>query len=445
MRELLLFVVFVSMSLSTNLSAQNYDRYLKTANKHLEEGNSEKAERMYEIYKRASGKTDVSFEQALNAAKNSLSDADYVVSPVSIETNQKKNDLKTPEVKAVGTVKEEYRKQAIDDKRIVTKELAEFFNSLDIVKIHSLDEYIYIETKSPVNSTKHQEYGIILGDSKWGYKGLSNGKILEGNLPTHAGFRKVIDGKSGKYGYTDKDWDLVIPCKYEVAGHFSDDGLAAVADRDLLGYIKNLRYIDKNGVVIIKGFDVTYHATLEEQYFSSGYAVVCKHSKKYKDGFAYLIIDTSGRIVAELDTTDYFPHFYPVHDGLILARDRMTRECIYYNLKGEIVLKNLEEAYPFSCGLAKTKNGYINKQGEIVIPEVYFGTSFYYGVAMVKRTKDSVREIINTYGEKVFDINLPNDSYWCGFGESGYIYYYNYDLGRWGLVDTLGNSTFDYL
>lgn len=445
MRELLLFVVFVSMSLSTNLSAQNYDRYLKTANKHLEEGNSEKAERMYEIYKRASGKTDMSFEQALNAAKNSLSDADYVVSPVSIETDQKKNDLKTSEVKAVGTVKEEYRKQAIDDKRIVTKELAEFFNSLDIVNIHSLYEYIYIETKPPVNGTKYQEYGIILGDSMWGYKGWSNGIILEGNLPTHAGLRKVIDGKSGKYGYTDKDWDLVIPCKYDEAGHFSDDGLAAVADRDILGYIKNLRYIDKNGDVIIKGFDVSDNG-LEGQRFSSGYAVVCQHSKKYTDGFEYLIIDTLGRIVAEIDTPNHYPYsFYPVKDGLILAYDQTTREYKFYNLNGDVVLNNIEYASSFSCGLAKTNNGYINKQGEIVIPEVYYGTSFYYGVAMVMRTKDSVREIINTSGEKVFDINLPNNSYWCGFGESGYIYYYNFDLGRWGLVDTLGNSTFDYL
>ena len=434
MRKILFLTLYVAMALSTQLYAYNYDCYLKTANIYLEERDSEKVENEYNIYNRASSKTDVSSEQSIIAAKNSLSDQVHDVEPY------------TPEVKVVDAVQEEYRQQAIADKRVVTKELADFINSLNIIDIHGLGEYVYIDAKSSGDRMEYQESGIILGDSAWGYKRYSNGKMLEGNLPTHAGLRKVIDVKSGKCGYTDKDWDLVIPCKYEEAGHFSDDGLAAVADRDLLGYIKNLRYIDKNGVVIIKGFDVTYHATLEQQYFSSGYAVVCKHSKKYKDGFAYLIIDTSGRIVAELDTTDYFPQFfYPVHDGLILARDPMTRECIYYNLKGEIVLKNLEEAYPFSCGLAKTKNGYINKRGDVIIPEVYSGTSFYYGVALVQRTKDSVHEIINISGEKLFDIELPDNNRWCGFNESGFIWYYNQDIDRWGLVDTLGNSTFDYL
>lgn len=74
--------IFLLLTLSTYsliIKAQNYEDYLIAARRHIENGNHEKAEAAYNVYKRISGKTDTNIEYLLfnDRSKQSMKMVSY--------------------------------------------------------------------------------------------------------------------------------------------------------------------------------------------------------------------------------------------------------------------------------------------------------------------------------------------------------------------------------
>ena len=190
--------------------------------------------------------------------------------------------------------------------------------------------------------------------------------ILESEPETLANFHEGLTAvkKNDKFGFVDRNGNLVIPFVYEKACDFHE-GLVAVKKDDKWGFI------NKNGEIVIP---LEYDFVCD---FHEGLAMVSKNNKW---GF----INKDGEIVIPLE----------------------------YNF-----------AYEFAEGLApvkiKDKWGFIDKTGKIIIPIEYKNVrNFYQGFSQV--IKDDKMYYIDKNNQKlnfkimindVNDIfNIPNNS-----------------------------------
>lgn len=131
-------------------------------------------------------------------------------------------------------------------------------------------------------------------------------------------------------------------------------------------------------------------------------------------------------------TQESAPEVFPVNVG---------ERWGYINAKGEyIVNPSLDDAYPFSCGLAKIKRngkvGYISPKGKEVIPSIYHdGTSFVEDKSFVVKVAEAP-VCINKSGKKLFTVD-----------EAEIIYAYSDGMARFktnnqlfGFIDKKGTS-----
>ncbi|MDE6309966.1 MAG: WG repeat-containing protein, partial [Muribaculaceae bacterium] len=110
-------------------------------------------------------------------------------------------------------------------------------------------------------------------DNKGGLAGAASATTENG-----ANIRFEIIEQNGKYGYADEDGNTVIPCEFDEARYFSNEGLAAVCQNGKWGYI------NKSGDVVIPlKYDSSYD-------FTEGLAWVEQNGK-------YGYIDKSGKLV----------------------------------------------------------------------------------------------------------------------------------------------------
>jgi hypothetical protein len=225
--------------------------------------------------------------------------------------------------------------------------------------------------------------------------------------------------ENGKYGYGDRNGNILIPAQFDIAPRPFVEGLARVRIGTKYGFI------DKKGAFVINGqFDAA-------EDFSQGFSAVGIGPSKPKYKYGY--IDTKGEFVIPVQFDDgrrfseglaavavekmlkpfrcwgyidkagklvVSPGFYdakefseglaPVASGKIL-----TKKWGYINKDGaEIIKPTFDDALGFSEGLAaiavgiliaEKKWGYINKDGQIVIqPSFNEAASFSEGLAKVK-------------------------------------------------------------
>jgi WG containing repeat len=289
--------------------------------------------------------------------------------------------------------------------------------------------------------------------------GVSDGKYVDttGKLVIDKGFYRGWDFSEGlavamrkdgeKWGYIDRTGEFVISPRFEDYPngyvHSFSDGLAAIE------VLKRYGYINRSGDFVIKpaflhGSD--FHDGMARvvvdgpcRYFSDGPcpevqtipegasedAPACKYTfidksgsiitgerydraKDFSEGFAPVrtggrwgFIDKKGRmaIKPQFDEADRFS------DGLALIRQNGLNG--YIDHTGAIVITPLYKfASPFSEGLAVVgdRNGkeaeydeyyYINKQGELAIPEKFdLASHFFKGLAHVK-IKSTIEKIID--------------------------------------------------
>lgn len=199
-----------------------------------------------------------------------------------------------------------------------------------------------------------------------------------------------------KYGYQDLRGNIVIPYQFESAGHFSENGFAAVGKGKKITNKLWMASAEKYGVIDIHGRIVL---PFEYDYIyigSSDTIIVAKNGLygmmslstqeivlpfKYEDcsmwnrGYCvkennrYSFINSSGNRIVP-NSYDY------AEGGQTPTRVRNGRNWYYINDKGENVMGPFDDATWFdtlglACVSKNGKSGFINKEGHVIIPFIY--------------------------------------------------------------------------
>lgn len=198
--------------------------------------------------------------------------------------------------------------------------------------------------------------------------------------------------KDGKYGYIDKEGNLVIDFQYEYANPFSE-GLAVVKKNGKNGYI------DKSGNIVID-----YQYSIAHPFYN-GIAIV-------GDGLYYGGINNKKETVVEFK---YFVGTTVASENLIKINTGSRNGVGFIKYDGTVVVEpKYEGAYNFYEGLAGAKLngkwGFIDEKGNVVVDFKYdYIDSFTEdGLARVE-IDDNVGDI-NTKGEVVIPLEYKGDN-----------------------------------
>ncbi len=246
----------------------------------------------------------------------------------------------------------------------------------------------------------------ILKDGKWGFIDKQGDVVI---APTFALVGKLSEGlisarfgssSGGKDGYVNAKGEIVIPPEFDGSGDFSC-GLASIITGDKYGYI------NRKGKIVVK--------------------------PQFEQGNAFF-------------------------EGL--ARVRINGKYGYINREGKLVIAaQFIKANDFHSGLASVavfqdellKVGYINKKGVWVIPPKFiYGANFLDGLAVVavegNRTfLDS--EGILVFGEAKYEIIHLNGKVILVFGATGVARSFSDELlavkikDKWGYLNMKGEFT----
>lgn len=178
--------------------------------------------------------------------------------------------------------------------------------------------------------------------------------------------------QKGKYGFMNSQGKLVIPIKYDDVGIFSE-GLASVE--------KN----NKSGFINIQGKIVIPFEYDRPSRFSDGLARVRIDGR-------YIFIDKTGTKVLDVDryyNLNPFSYSEVFMDGFALVEKESKQGLI--NKQGELVVPVEYDLIdlPFSEGLVvikkNNKYGFLNKQGQEVVPPKYDNAvGFLEGLARIR-------------------------------------------------------------
>ena len=188
---------------------------------------------------------------------------------------------------------------------------------------------------------------------------LAKWKALDG-VRTHGDFSEGLIAifKDEKYGFANRNGQIVIKPKFDEVGRFSE-GLARSKANDKWGYI------DRNGQWAIRA---QFNAATR---FDSKHARVVLGQEK----FSAALINREGEIVREWPSKAGTYVGGALSDGLSHARDEETDSIGFLDLKAQWALPPAySRAQCFNEGLApvhlakSSRAGYINKQAELIIP-----------------------------------------------------------------------------
>lgn len=184
--------------------------------------------------------------------------------------------------------------------------------------------------------------------------------------------------KKDKYGFANKNGEIVIACKYKNAYNFTE-GYAAVMINNKWGFI------GKSGKTVIP---FSYSSVYG---FNEGLAPAAINDLT---GF----INKKGETVIPLK----FHSAYCFNEGL--APVMINHKWGYIDKKGnEVIPRKFDEAGGFIEGLALVKldtaYGYINKQGKVIIPFKYkLAGAFHNGIVYVRSFKQNEYGYIDKKG-----------------------------------------------
>jgi len=253
-------------------------------------------------------------------------------------------------------------------------------------------------------------------DGLWGYVDENGSIIIAHSYYSAKDFEDgvaEVSTSSEEYGYINEQGILITPTvdvQYEEMGNFSEGLVYIGCWRDKSNY----RYYNKKGEIVIEG---DFHSATD---FIKGRAIVSYGGERAEDDWLnqkWAIINKAGEIVKELDYT----HVYQFKDGLA----RVNRGARYYDMSDA-------ETYSFWSG---GKYGYINEQGEEVIPIQFEGArDFSEGYAAVNLGDNSWCFIGKT-GKRIsgFYEDAGKDSYLQDGFKDGLALVFN--RRKWGCVD----------
>ncbi|MBN2088516.1 WG repeat-containing protein [candidate division KSB1 bacterium] len=236
-------------------------------------------------------------------------------------------------------------------------------------------------------------------NGKYGYVNRQGEVVIEAKFEMAWQFDENLAGAkiAGKWGFIDSTGNFVIEPQFDQITSFKD-GLTVVKSHDKWGFI------DKSGTIVIEPafeFATRFHEGLALVTFNGKRGFIKKdgqfaipatyeNARELSEGLAAVkvnenwgFIDYNGNSVIDykFDEVDRFS------DGLALVR--LNGKYGYINQKGNFVIKpQFDHAESFSEGLAAVringKYGFINKSGEIVIePQYDHASDFMGGIAHV--------------------------------------------------------------
>ncbi len=273
----------------------------------------------------------------------------------------------------------------------------------------------------------HLRFDICFAISNNGPLNINPGKEKATNFPQSLMRRIMKRTKPGIIA-------VVVMVFLMSATHF-----ASAKDADVLfPVIKNnlWGYIDSSGKTVVEPrYD---HASQ----FSEGLGLV----KTPKPDGKLLCIDAKGKIAFEINPN--WSYMKPFNNGLAAVKDKETKLYGYINREGELVIPHkYSAAGDFSEGLAKVElkdsqnkliEGFIDTKGEMVIrPDRWLKNSFSDGLAAVRTEKDGkfVYGFMDKKGKTVIE---PRFKKVGRFGEG--LAFVN-DNGQIRIIDKKGKST----
>ncbi len=200
-------------------------------------------------------------------------------------------------------------------------------------------------------------------------------------------------------------------------------------------------YVNKEGEILFKnlksGFSDSYN--IYANWFSEGIAIVSSEKKM-------LFINDNGSVITDLSNklrADYYNPYVHFKDNRVIFKSIKLRDLTFkiFNKNGDLIFsKSLSSNYRiqenhYSDGLLpvsfrnvkkKTKYGFLDKNGELVIPTIYYGylsPGFNNGKAIVLKRKLGKIKVfeINKKGEIIREIKPPK-KYKIGYDDNKWVF-----------------------
>lgn len=223
--------------------------------------------------------------------------------------------------------------------------------------------------------------------------------LPDGVSSTYQGYyscgRMLVVDENDCYGYADGAGNIVIPMQYPAAGDFNE-GLAAVQFPE-----GDHGYIDVNGHAVVRGFTRSFT-------FYCGYGEVWLSGTSYDDCVIGWV-DREGNIVPFMDSD----RFYPISPDRMWMHTEADYSSPLHLLDGQGNILTAEpvylmefESWSFDEGLqaacnAERKWGYIDLNGQVVIPFIYSAAYAFDGELARVRLGDRVG-YIDRAGNEIF-------------------------------------------
>lgn len=220
----------------------------------------------------------------------------------------------------------------------------------------------------------------------------------------YEGLASVQNIATGKFGFINKDREIVIPCVFDGAYNFSE-GLCAVYKYDMPSRAKCYQsslygFINKKGEIVIPMTFNNNYGNIFRYEFKDGYVIV-QQPLPTRETF----IDYSGKPLQGFSWYDSISRF---SDGLALFRT--NGQYGYLKRNGQVTIEpSFDVAFSFENGYAcvgkningEIKYGCINTDGVLVIPFQYDEYFFFEnGIALV--SKGEKMGLIDVYGNSTF-------------------------------------------
>ena len=214
---------------------------------------------------------------------------------------------------------------------------------------------------------------VCNNDYKWGYMDKNGNMVIDYKFndakPFSEGLAAVAKTSEDEesyycYGYINKKGEYVIKPQFDDAGSFHE-GRAyvgeVVGDSERIGNKYALKYINKKGEVVIEGNFQYETLDIMQSDFSEGLACVCVDGK-------YGYIDRNGKMVIK----PQYEAARAFSEGLALVFDEDKRNIV--EAVSETIIKGKNSPSKF-----------INKKGKTVIDtsKYYNAASFYNGISWV--------------------------------------------------------------
>lgn len=202
---------------------------------------------------------------------------------------------------------------------------------------------------------------------------------------------QIKSADTKKWGYANEKGELVIPANYAKCYEFTPDGLATVQDPKT----KQYQFINTKGEALateIKGFQLISAFGFDVQGFSEGFVPI-----KVNNKWGYLNTQGKLAIAAQYDKVLEFTEGH--------AAAKKGNAYVILDTKGnETPVSNVADIKRFSEGLApfvdaSKKTGFINPQGQIVIPAQFESVGYFKSGLAWARTADKKIGYITKTGE----------------------------------------------